>query len=713
MLLSDHSIRELCQSASPLISPFLNESISRLDVDNGVRRVTEKVCSFGLSSFGYDLRLGNHFKVLKRAHEVSGARIINPNNFDQDLYRDIEVADGGTFVLPPHGCALGVSKERMALPRNVTGIAMQKSTIARSMMEVTVTPLEAGWEGFLTYEFHNKTDFPIHLLVGQGIAQILFIKGDRDCETSYADRDGKYQNQEARAVAPRSKPTNADQSGRGVSSPVTWADTLGTDVVVGVETIFDEVINTSSKSKAMLQQTLKPLFGTPAGDIDTMVLEAFDKIDEEQLTFIASGLYIQLPSSENFTAWCGLLGETVAAFAKGENVDLETQAHVLTLMQVVKHAKGMAKARAEGTRYRLESPIDTTYFTQVYAIPKRHAKGLPTEDTKELAKQVIAKLTEGMDMRFDGAVDSYYVVLLNCFKAAFTDGVFLAIIAKYGMGHKDGVITRGDDSTHVSTISRELSDLARGRHEGDLQPLTELFVQLYFKFSNILSAVNVRATTTEDLNGYVAVEEPKVEAKEEPLATLLSIDQRSPSAAAGFFKGMAKGNVIYHRSHLGKTYRGLVGEHEYVIEETWDGVREPAPADVVAAARTGNLVEALIDPASPRQFPDLATENDRKPTEQIIAAHVYRVLKSSTAAAFVGSRNCKVLVVESWSESKPKGCKDFGLCAEGQVIPVGYLITALVHELYNSIVSQDVISTTFRELVKFALFDREFPQTFN
>src|SRR5574343_2826 len=171
-IMSDKWIIENSKKAQkPLIHPFHGESVSSM---NGTH-----VTSFGTSSYGYDLRLGNKFKVLKSPNQVTGARIINPCDFDQQLFRDVYVEDGQGFVLAPQTFALAVSKEHMCMPRDITGICMQKSTIARAGLEVVVTPLEAGWEGFLTLELFNKTPFPIHLTVGMGIVQLLFFKGDQ------------------------------------------------------------------------------------------------------------------------------------------------------------------------------------------------------------------------------------------------------------------------------------------------------------------------------------------------------------------------------------------------------------------------------------------------------------------------------------------------------------------------------------------------------
>lgn len=197
MIMSDKWITEQCTGSTPLINPFSNVSTSE--------QFGKPICSRGLSSYGYDLSLGNKFKLLKTRQRATGARYINPNDFDSDLFEDYEVADGGTFVIPPRGFALGVVKEHLIIPNDIMGVCMEKSTTARSAMEVTVTPVEAGWEGFLTLEIVNKSEFDLHLIVGMGITQLMFFKGDQPCSVPYNKRDGKYQNQGAEPIAPRTK----------------------------------------------------------------------------------------------------------------------------------------------------------------------------------------------------------------------------------------------------------------------------------------------------------------------------------------------------------------------------------------------------------------------------------------------------------------------------------------------------------------------------
>ena len=193
-----------------LIVPFHAES--RSSNEDGT-----PVTSYGLSSFGYDIRLGNIFRFFNRGNsnnlnvEVRSVRdsigpdVIDPVNFNEALTSCHELRDDECITIPPHGFMLGVSKERIKLGNEFTAICMEKSTLARCGLCVTVTPLEAGWEGYVTLELSNKTDSPIKLTPGMGICQVLFIHGNEPCEVSYADRNGKYQDQPAEPVLPRRK----------------------------------------------------------------------------------------------------------------------------------------------------------------------------------------------------------------------------------------------------------------------------------------------------------------------------------------------------------------------------------------------------------------------------------------------------------------------------------------------------------------------------
>lgn len=200
-IMSDRWIKEQCQGDSPMLSPFLSESVSVLP--NG-KNITSK----GVSSYGYDLSLGPKFKLLK-PRPPSLTVVIDPCNFDSSLLTDYDVSEAnggmGVFILPPHAFALGVTVERIRMPAGVFGICMEKSTCARAALNVTVTPIEPEWEGYLTLELHNKTEYPIVLTPGMGICQLLFFTGDQLPEVTYKDRAGKYQNQPASPVAATAK----------------------------------------------------------------------------------------------------------------------------------------------------------------------------------------------------------------------------------------------------------------------------------------------------------------------------------------------------------------------------------------------------------------------------------------------------------------------------------------------------------------------------
>jgi dCTP deaminase len=123
--------------------------------------------------------------------------VLDPKNVDVELFKPVNVQSDKTgeyYMMPAYSSALGVTVERFAIPHDVTGIAMAKSTYARVGLVCTITPLEPGWQGYLTMELANHTPYPVKVYANEGIAQILFHRGD-ECNTTYADRGGKYQNQ--------------------------------------------------------------------------------------------------------------------------------------------------------------------------------------------------------------------------------------------------------------------------------------------------------------------------------------------------------------------------------------------------------------------------------------------------------------------------------------------------------------------------------------
>ena len=144
--------------------------------------------SFGVSSYGYDVRVGRRFKVFTN---VYGA-VVDPKNFSPDAFVDIE-ADH--CLIPPNSFALAESLETFEIPRDILAICMGKSTYARCGIIVNVTPLEPEWRGKITLEISNTTPLPAKIYANEGIAQIVFLRAEQPCRTSYADKKGKYQDQ--------------------------------------------------------------------------------------------------------------------------------------------------------------------------------------------------------------------------------------------------------------------------------------------------------------------------------------------------------------------------------------------------------------------------------------------------------------------------------------------------------------------------------------
>ncbi|MBL8149735.1 MAG: dCTP deaminase [Blastocatellia bacterium] len=190
---SDKWIREMCKNAE-LITPFESTLLRHVE--------ERKIISCGLSSYGYDCRLArDEFKVFS---PVQGTEI-NPKKFDAKSLLDIPLRqdeDGSLYwLLPPHSYALGVTIERFNIPRNVTAIAIGKSTYARCGIIVNTTPLEAAWRGRLVVEIYNAANLPVRLFAEEGFVQILFFESNEDCTTSYGDRAGKYQDQSGLTTA--------------------------------------------------------------------------------------------------------------------------------------------------------------------------------------------------------------------------------------------------------------------------------------------------------------------------------------------------------------------------------------------------------------------------------------------------------------------------------------------------------------------------------
>jgi dCTP deaminase len=155
-------------------------------VENQVR---QGVMSFGVSSYGYDIRVGDHFKIFTNVNST----VVDPKSFNPDVYVDFT---GDVCIIPPNSFVLAESVEYIRMPRNVTALVLCKSTYIRSGVLIPTTVLEAGWEGTITLEIGNMTPLPAKVYANEGIAQVLFFEGDEDCDVSYADRKGKYQNQQ-------------------------------------------------------------------------------------------------------------------------------------------------------------------------------------------------------------------------------------------------------------------------------------------------------------------------------------------------------------------------------------------------------------------------------------------------------------------------------------------------------------------------------------
>jgi len=173
---SDRWIRKMALEQH-MIEPF---------VENQVR---DGVISYGLSSYGYDIRVADEFKIFTNVYSA----VVDPKKFDTRSMIDFQ---GDVCVIPPNSFVLARTVEYFRIPRNVLTICVGKSTYARCGIIVNVTPFEPEWEGYVTLEISNTTPLPAKIYSNEGISQVLFFEGDEVCETSYADRKGKYQKQQ-------------------------------------------------------------------------------------------------------------------------------------------------------------------------------------------------------------------------------------------------------------------------------------------------------------------------------------------------------------------------------------------------------------------------------------------------------------------------------------------------------------------------------------
>ncbi|MGI9014930.1 MAG: dCTP deaminase [Phycisphaerales bacterium] len=153
--------------------------------------------SFGVSSYGYDVRVGTLFKVFTNVSRNGGQTIVDPKCFNDDMFVTIDTRNTNRdhIIIPPNSFALAETVEEIRVPRDILAICVGKSTYARCGIIVNVTPLEPEWRGKVTIEISNTTPLPAKIYANEGIAQMIFLKADRVCAVSYADKGGKYQDQ--------------------------------------------------------------------------------------------------------------------------------------------------------------------------------------------------------------------------------------------------------------------------------------------------------------------------------------------------------------------------------------------------------------------------------------------------------------------------------------------------------------------------------------
>ena len=197
MILNDKQIRSLCNpphlgdgtmAGEPEWQPMIHPFVEKLE--------QKGVISYGLTSFGYDIRCGDKWKLFTDIH----SEIVDPKKPSSYCFHDRTVPFGDFIIIPPNSYALTHSHEYVRMPANLMGLCIGKSTYARCGIHVNITPIEAGWEGQITIEISNSTRLPVKVYSGEGIMQLLFFRGERPAVT-YADRQGKYQNQTGVTIA--------------------------------------------------------------------------------------------------------------------------------------------------------------------------------------------------------------------------------------------------------------------------------------------------------------------------------------------------------------------------------------------------------------------------------------------------------------------------------------------------------------------------------
>lgn len=179
-LLNDKQIQKRCLGENPMIESFIPDQVREV---NG-----KKVVSYGVTSYGYDMRVGSNFLFFDGIGQPT-------DPLERSVRRGRMICSKDGLYLPPHSFILASSVEYFRIPRNVLAVCVGKSTYARCGLYVGITPLEPGWEGDVTIEVANVTPYPVRLYANQGIAQVMFHRAEQECATSYADRNGKYQGQ--------------------------------------------------------------------------------------------------------------------------------------------------------------------------------------------------------------------------------------------------------------------------------------------------------------------------------------------------------------------------------------------------------------------------------------------------------------------------------------------------------------------------------------
>ena len=176
---SDKWIRRMANEYR-MIDPFEPDQVKQVD--------GRRIVSYGTSSYGYDIRCADEFKLFTNINST----IVDPKEFDEKNFVNFK---GDSVIIPPNSFALARTVEYFRIPRNILPVCLGKSTYARCGILVNVTPFEPEWEGYVTLEFSNTTPLPAKIYANEGVAQVIFFESDEVCETSYKDRGGKYQGQ--------------------------------------------------------------------------------------------------------------------------------------------------------------------------------------------------------------------------------------------------------------------------------------------------------------------------------------------------------------------------------------------------------------------------------------------------------------------------------------------------------------------------------------